>query len=715
MNRLTVLLSLAACAVVGSVVVAQPVAEKKPVTGTYHGERVVDDYQWLEDWTNPAVQAWSNAQNAHARSVLDALPSVDQIRQRVTEVLSAEVITYSEVHGAGGRLFAMKRQPPKQQSFLVVMDSPDHAESARVLVDPNTIDTSGKTTIDWYRPSPDGRLVAVSMSEGGTESGDVHVFDTATGAQVHEVIERVNGGTAGGDLAWWPDSSGFFYTRYPRKGERPEEDMDFFTQIWSHTLGQHPSEDSYEFGKEFPRIAEIQLGASESGRLLATVQFGDGGTFAVYLRSPGGEWTRVADYPDGVVQASFGPGDDIYAVSRKGAPRGKIGVIPIDRPTLSAMRTVVPEGDDTVISEFWAPASILVHAGRMFVTYQTGGPSEIRVFDMQGKPAPAPKQLAVSAVDGMTEWGDSVLYRNVSFVDPPAWYAYDSSTGETHRTALRSDSPIDFSDVEVVREFARSKDGTPVPVNIIKPRGIALDGNNPCVVYGYGGYGINIEPSFNASRKVLLEQGVIYAIANIRGGGEYGKEWHDQGRLTTKQNVFDDFAAAVKHMIDRGYTNHDRVATQGGSNGGLLMGTVITQHPDLVKAVVSHVGIYDMLRVELSPNGAFNVPEFGTVKDEAQYRALRAYSPLHNIKDGTPYPAVLFLTGANDPRVDPMHSRKMTARLQAATSSEEPILLRTSMDSGHGGGTALTELIAQAVDVDAFLFWQLGVDYRPVK
>jgi len=715
MNRLTGVLALVACAAAGSAVVAQPVAARRPVTNTYHGEKVVDDYQWLEDWTDPAVQAWSSAQNDHARSVLDGLPGVEQIRARVTEVLSAEVVTYSEVHGAGGRLFSMKRQPPKQQSFLVVMDSPEHAASARVLVDPNTIDSSGQTTIDWYRPSPDGKLVAVSMSVGGTESGDVHVFDTETGAQVHEVIERVNGGTAGGDLAWWPDSSGFFYTRYPRKGERPEADMDFYTQIWSHTLGQDPAEDRYEYGKDFPRIAEIQLGASETGRLLATVQYGDGGTFAIYLRSPGGEWTRVADYADGVVQANFGPDDDIYVVSRQGAPRGKVGVIPVDRPTLSAMRTVLPEGDDTVISEFWAPASVLVHADRMFVTYQTGGPSEIRVFDLDGNPASAPKQLAVSAVDGMTEWGDAVLYRNVSFVDPPAWYAYDPKNGSTRRTSLRTESPIDFSGVEVVREFAKSKDGTPVPVNIIKPKGIALDGNNPCVVNGYGGYGVNIEPSFSASRKVLLEQGVIYAIANIRGGGEYGKEWHDQGRLTTKQNVFDDFAAAVKHMIDRGYTNHDRVATIGGSNGGLLMGTIVTQHPELVKAVVSFVGIYDMLRVELSPNGAFNVPEFGTVKDEAQYRALRAYSPFHNVKDGTAYPAVLFLTGANDPRVDPMHSRKMTARLQAATSSEEPILLRTSMDSGHGGGTALKELIAQTVDVDAFLFWQLGVDYKPVN
>jgi prolyl oligopeptidase len=274
---------------------------------------------------------------------------------------------------------------------------------------------------------------------------------------------------------------------------------------------------------------------------------------------------------------------------------------------------------------------------------------------------------------------------------------------------------VDFSAYEAVREMATSRDGTKVPVNIVRRRGLELTGENPCVVSGYGGYGVNIEPHFVPQDLVLLEQGFVLATANIRGGGEFGEAWHLAGNLESKQNVFDDFAAACTHMVQRKYTSPKKLAIEGGSNGGLLMGAAMTQHPDLAACVVSHVGIYDMLRVELSPNGAFNIPEFGTVKNERQFRAMYAYSPLHNVKDGTAYPATLFLTGANDPRVDPMQSRKMIARLQAAIAGVNdagPILLRTSGDTGHGIGTPLDERIAQAADVDAFVMKALGMAWR---
>ena len=265
----------------------------------------------------------------------------------------------------------------------------------------------------------------------------------------------------------------------------------------------------------------------------------------------------------------------------------------------------------------------------------------------------------------------------------------------------------------MVRVFVRSKDGTKVPVNIMIPKGVKLDGTNPCLVTGYGGYGVNRVPTFVPERRILFDHGFIVAEANLRGGGEYGEAWHKAGNLTNKQNVFDDFAAVLQIMIEGKYTSPEHLAIIGGSNGGLLMGATLTQHPELVKAVVSFVGIYDMLRVELSPNGAFNVPEFGTVKDEKQFQAMLAYSPYHNVKDGVKYPAVLFLTGANDPRVDPMQSRKMTARLQAATASGLPVLLRTSAGSGHGLDTSLSERIEEYVDVYTFLFAELGVPVKP--
>jgi prolyl oligopeptidase len=272
---------------------------------------------------------------------------------------------------------------------------------------------------------------------------------------------------------------------------------------------------------------------------------------------------------------------------------------------------------------------------------------------------------------------------------------------------------VDFNDVEVERVFATSKDGTKVPLNILKRKGTKLDGTNPTLLYGYGGYNISQTPRFRAATHIWLEQGGVYAIANLRGGGEYGEEWHKAGNLTHKQNVFDDFAACAQYLIEQKYTNPKRLAIEGGSNGGLLMGAALTQHPDLFRAVVSHVGIYDMLRVELHPNGAFNVTEFGTVKDPEQFRALYAYSPYHHVKDGTAYPAVFFLTGDNDARVDPANSRKMTARLQAATSSGLPILLRTSSSSGHGVDSSLSERIAEQTEVYGFLFHELSMEFKP--
>jgi prolyl oligopeptidase len=271
-------------------------------------------------------------------------------------------------------------------------------------------------------------------------------------------------------------------------------------------------------------------------------------------------------------------------------------------------------------------------------------------------------------------------------------------------------SPADFDDIEVVREFAISKDGTKVPVNILHRKDLKLNGENPTLLYGYGGYGINLTPSFDSTRRIWFDAGGVYAVANLRGGGEYGEEWHKAGNLTNKQHVFDDFIAAAEHLIQRHYTNPNKLAVEGGSNGGLLMGAFLTQRPDLARAVISHVGIYDMLRVELDPNGQFNVTEFGTVKNPEQFKALYAYSPYHHVQNGTKYPAVFMLTGENDGRVNPAHSRKMIARLQAATGSDRPILLYSTASAGHGIGTALKERIAQQAYVYSFLFDQLGIE-----
>ncbi len=684
-----------------------PATAVQDVTDAYHGVTVHDPYRWLEDGKDPDVAAWSDAQNVYARSVLDRLPQASAVKARLTTLLSHPSPRYFSLVTRGRRSFVMKDQPPKQQPFLIV----DEGGAARVLLDPNALDAKGTTAIDWFVPSFDGKLVAVSISKGGTEAGDVHVIDVATGKEVHEVVPRANGGTAGGSLAWDKDDKGFSYTRYPRPGERPAADMDFYVQVFHHTLGTSPDKDTYQLGKDFPRIAEIELKTHPTtGHLLVTVQKGDGGEFELHLRKPGGPFQPLARFEDQILQGEMGDDGSLYVLSRKGAPRGKILRTTLDRPDLARATTVVPEGAGTIVPSFWGAPSILPTKDRLFVLFQTGGPSEIRSFDLAGKPLPQPKQLPVAAAGDMTRGaGGEVLFSNWSFVEPPAYHRFDPAKGTTTRTVMASTSPADMSGYRVVREMAPSKDGTPIPVNILLPRGHVGGRPIPCIVNGYGGYGVDMAPRFRAYFNLLLENGVCYVVANLRGGGEFGEAWHRAGNLTNKQNVFDDFHGVLQHLLKRGYTTHDQLGLIGGSNGGLLMGATLTQHPELPRAVVSLVGIYDMLRVELSPNGAFNVTEFGTVKDAAQFQALHAYSPYHRVKDGTAYPPTLMLTGANDPRVDPMQSRKMIARLQAATRNASPILLRTSHDSGHGGDTSLEQEIAELTDIYAFLFAQLGV------
>ncbi len=664
-----------------------PVARIETVKDTYHGVEVADPYRWLESWDDPEVKEWSKAQNKVARAAFQAIPGRDALRAELAAIMEAEVVTHHPVKHAGGKIYAMRHQPPKAQAFLVELTAMDAEAEHRVIFDP-TAKADDLMTIDWFVPSPDGKLIAISVSRAGTEAGDVRILDAETLEQIDETIEHVNGGTAGGALAWTTDSKGFWYTRYPRTGERDEADMNFYTQAWFHAMGA--TEDTYVIGKDFPRIVEIDFEVhSKTGQLLVTTQFGDGGQFSHHLLNQDGTFTELSVYGDKTLMVTFSEdGQSLYSLSTKDAPRGRILKTPIGEKSLANAKIFLEQGDDTVVPSFWSAPSIRELGGRLFVKYQTGGPGTIRAYNADGSLGEGPKLLDVSAVGDMSLTNDGkLLFSNASYTTPWSWFTFDLATNETTSIPLSQKHPADLSGAEVRREFATSKDGTKIPVNILLPKGTALDGTNPVILNGYGGYGVSIAPRFRETNKVLLDRGVIIAVANIRGGGEYGEAWHEQGYLTHKQNVFDDFYAAIQHLTQAKYTAPEHTAIIGGSNGGLLMGATFVQHPESVAAVVSSVGIYDMLRVELSPNGAFNVTEFGTVQDEAHFTALHAYSPYHNIEDGTKYPPILFTTGANDPRVDPMQSRKMTARLQAANGGDNPILLRTNANAGHGAGT----------------------------
>ena len=688
-----------------SIAAAVPPTEKKPVTDEYHGVKVVDEYRWLEETGSPAVKAWTDAQNQHSRTWLDGRAERAGIEAKLTALYAKDTPSHGGLVARPGMLFALKFQPPKQQRLLVSLASVDELTSERVVLDPNELEPKGQVAMDWFVPSPDGKLIAVCLSEHGSEDGTLHFFRTETGERLPDRIVRVQYPTGGGSAAWMPDGSGIFYTRYPHKGEKPEEDLNFFQQIYFHKLGTPAESDEYSAGRDFPRIAEIELETSEDGRLLlAAVANGDGGEFSHHIRETkaGAAWRQITRHEDGVKSVVFShDGSALYLRSVKDAPRGKV-LRMSPTGTLADAVTVVPESDAVI-------EGITPTAKHLFINDLLGGPSRVRQFTLDGKDARILPLPEASGVGGLIEVGDRVVFRQTSFVAPAAWMSYDPASGAMKKTALFNTSPVDFSDIEAVREFAVSKDGTKVPVNIVRRKGTKLDGSNPALLYAYGGYGISMRPFFDFENRLWFDRGGIYVVANIRGGGEFGEEWHLAGNLTKKQNVFDDFAACAKHLIERGYTRSEKLAVEGGSNGGLLMGAFLTQNPGLARAVVAHVGLYDMLRVELDPNGAFNVTEFGTVKIPEHFRALYAYSPYHNVKDGMKYPAVFFLAGETDGRVNPAHSRRMTARLQAATASEHPILVRLSASSGHGMGTGLTEKIAQQADVFAFLFDQLGM------
>jgi prolyl oligopeptidase len=676
-----------------------------PVTTTYHDQQVTDDYQWLENGASPEVREWTARQNARTQSYFERSRLRDSLADDLEELYEDAGASYFQAQARGHHLFVMRYRPPAQQAALLMFTGITNLERHVTLFDANLIETNGATSLDWFIASPDGERVAVCLSRLGSEKGSLKFLETTNRRAVTDVIPYVQSATAGGSAVWNTNGTGIFYTRYPHPGERPEADLNFYQQVWYHRLGTPVAEDTYELGKELPRIAEIELEAShEGGFIIAAVANGDGGEFAHWLRSPAGGWRQITRFEDGIKAAHFGRDNMLYLLSRKGTPRGQILRVPRDAPDLAQAHLFLAQGSNVI-------AALTSARTGLFVKDLVGGPSQVRFIDYQARAERLLPLKPVSAVSEMEVWQeDQLLMRVANYTEPFAYYQFKPSTNKLTKTILAGSSPVEFGDVEVVREVATSKDGTQIPMNILRRKGLQLDGNAPTLLYGYGGYGVSLEPGFDFTRRLWFDAGGVLVIANLRGGGEFGETWHQAGCLTNKQNVFDDFIACAEWLVAHRYTNPRRLAIEGRSNGGLLMGAGLTQRPDLFRAVSAEVGIHDMLRVELDPNGAFNVTEFGTVKDRAQFEALYAYSPFHHVKEGVKYPAVLLTTAEQDGRVNPYHSRKMAARLQDATRSDYPVLLRVSSGAGHGMGSALKERIAERADILAFLMNELEMD-----
>lgn len=691
-------------------VLTPPPTPERPAYDYYFNVKVQDNYRWLEDGSSPEVKQWVKEQNEYTAAYMDRLPERNPILNELKQRIQKEHTVYAGFQIVQGRLFALRFDPGQPAPRLVVFSSPEAIQSERVILDAAKFLPGKIFQVDWYRISPDGRLAGLALSTGGSEDCSLYVVDTSTGEQAGEVVPRVSFATGGGDMAWNTDSTGFYYTRYPQGHERPAADMDFYQQVYFHRLGKQPSQDLYILGKDFPRIAETTFASSpDHTRLIVSVANGDGGQFEHFLLTPDGKIHPITQFTDKIVDAVFGQDNSIWLLSRRRSNMGEVLHIPANGDRLTQAQIIVPASDASIEGEGTDPDRLFVAADRLYLTVIRGGPEEIRVFTLSGQRLADIKTPPVASISELVPDGDrSFLFAATTYTTPQQWYRANGS-GDPVTLPFHTISDTQMDDIEVERVFATSKDGTRIPMTILMRKGTKLDGSNPALITGYGGFGISMTPYFAGRSRPWFDHGAIYAIANIRGGGEYGEDWHQAGMLTHKQNVFDDFAACAQYLVDHHYTSSSRLAAEGGSNGGLLMGAMITQHPQLFRAIVSFVGIYDMLRNELSPNGTFNITEYGTVRNRDQFLALFAYSPYQHVKPDTRYPAVLFITGDNDHRVNPANSRKMTAALQAATTSKLPILLLTNASAGHGLSTNVSEALLEQADTLAFLFSSLNI------
>jgi prolyl oligopeptidase len=674
-----------------------PGTPQKPVSDDYHGVKVVDPYRWLEDHQSPEVRKWTEQQNKYTRAWLDKFTARKAVLQRLKQLNDVATNEYAKMTYENGKLYAISGD------LLVSLRSADEPDSERILVDAPSVLGKRAASIDFFNLSPDGRHIAVSLSADGREDGTVMLFDARTGNKLADAVANVNS-PLGGSILWDHEGKGFYYTRNPpRLGDKAREVPQ---QIFYHEVGKPVSTDTYVFGKELSPIADTILDMSADGKhLLASVTTGWASDQVThYIKGPDGKWQHLFGGKGRILMVQFGPDDDLLLLSNDDAPRGQVLRVSLKNPRIGEAKVVVPQSEAVIMG-------FLQTEDRLMVQDHVDGASRIRSFTLGGKDArtlPLPPNTQVKETVLLD--GDDLLLLVDSYLSPPAWYRYEAAANKLHRTRLVSTFPaVDFSDTEQVREFAASKDGTRIPLTILRKKDLKKDGKNPVLLTGYGGYRLTLNPEFDPNHRLWIEQGGVYAIAHLRGDGDYGDDWHRAAIAGKRQNAYDDFAACARYLIEEKYTTPQRLAIEGASNGGTLVGVALTQHPKLFRAVIGQVGVYDMLRQEARANGGFDVAEFGTVKDPAQFKALYAYSPYHRVADRTDYPAVFLLTGDNDGRVDPADSRRLAARLQAANSSKLPILFWSSADAGHQLGPDGLSLKA---DVFAFLFHQLGVEFR---
>lgn len=673
------------------------------VTEEIYGHTVEDPYRWLEDTESEEVVAWVDAQGQYFRSALDNLSIRKKIGERLEKLFSIGYIASPRMYK--GRYFYIKREGKQNQPILYVRDGLQGRE--RVLIDPNAMDEEGLVALDWWYPSEDGKLLAYGLSREGTEQSTLYVLDVKTGAQLPDVITR----TRYTALSWKSDNAGFYYSRLPAPGTVPEGEENYHRHIFYHELGTDPENDPKVFGEGRDMTEWISLSFSPDDRYILLSIFKGWDKTDVYFRelksSPG------SVTPEGFTPVAVGTGaifngqvvgDDLYLHTNYKASNYRLLRVDLKAPAEKNWEELIPE-DESVLER------VVLVGDRLVTQYMHNASSKLKVFSLSGEYIRGIELPTLGSIyDLHGEWdGSEILFCFNSYFMPPTVYHYDL---KAEKLALYQEvkSGLDTSPYQVDQVWYESKDGTKVSMFLVHRKGIKLDGNNPTMLTGYGGFNSNQTPSFHRNRFLWFEQGGVLAIPNLRGGGEYGEEWHKAGMLENRQNVYDDFIAAAEWLIENGYTSPSKLVIRGGSNGGLLVGAAMTQRPDLFGAVICWNPLLDMIRYHHFLIAKLWIAEYGSPEDSVQFQWLYASSPYHRVVDGTPYPATLLFTADSDSRVDPMHATKMTARLQAATSSDAPILLRYDTKAGHAG-TPVSKSIEEYTDAWTFIFWQLGMEY----
>lgn len=689
---------------------------EEDVVDDYHGTAVRDPYRWLEEGDSPEVVTWTDRQNELTRSLLDALPGRVALHDRIRALLELGAVSPPQVHTVTAgvrRYFHTRRERGQNQPVLYVREGLYGDD--RPLVDPATLGEGGgppadaTTALDWWYPSHDGALLAFGRSDDGSEESTLHVRDVTTGKDLPDRIPD----TRHASIAWARDNKRFFYTRYPAAGSVSAGDEKYFCKVFEHVLGEDPSRDRVIFGEGRDKTDSPSVTISPDGRWLAVRVHEGYDKSEVFLLdlSQGAEARAIPVAVDAV--ALFEPipmNDRLYLLTNAGAPRFRLVSVDYKNPEgivgPAAWKEILPESADVLVD-------VQVIGKELVASYLHEASTRILRFTRDGSPKEPVLLPAMGTATVSGAWDNQELFVGfTSYVHPPSVMLVD--LGKPVRLMPWDKAGAGFTPpkVKVSQLHARSKDGTLIPMFVVEKEGASRDGQSPTVLWGYGGFNLSYTPTFSASALTLVERGGVWVMASLRGGGELGEEWHRAGMLANKQNVFDDFVACAEALIEAKITSTGKLAAMGGSNGGLLVAAALTQRPDLFRAGLSLVPLTDMLRYQRFRVARFWIPEFGSSDDPEQFAWLYAYSPYHRVVDGTRYPAMLFTAGESDSRVDPMHARKMVARLQRAqgdNAAERPILLRIEKKAGHGQGKPISLLVDELTDELGFVFAQLGV------